>query len=159
MRCVSMFLVIVGVLTVAVSAFSAEQAASQSTSQGNDQWRYALHNGEWWYWLPEGRWVYWRSNQWNNYDPQAFVSNYAAAPTYSAGPAGSLGGAGYGAQAAINSDIRPFYGHAQSGWGNWSSGPNEIGPFYGHAMPGEVFPGLRGRGTSIRPFYGHATGY
>ena len=61
-----------------------------------------------------------------------------------------------GSQAAADSDIRPFYGHAISNLDRRTlEANNEVGPFYGHALPSEVFGGWRDR-RSIRPFYGHA---
>ena len=110
-----------------------------------------MHNGEWWYWLPAGRWVYWRDNRWNDYDPKTFTG-----PVSSGVVATSRAGSSQGSQAAANSDIRPFYGHAQSSLDRRPlEEDNEVGPFYGHALPSEVFGGWRGR-RSIRPFYGHA---
>ena len=84
------------------------------------------------------------------YDPKSFVSNRSAAVAQSSQVEPTYG------NRASGSDIRPFYGHAESNFGYQSSGENEVGPFYGHAMPGEVLGGWRARRSSTRPYYGHA---
>jgi hypothetical protein len=164
MRSIAWFLVAASLLVFTGLGLSAVQAAEQKQAtadqkqttdqkqgQGQDQWRYARHNGEWWYWLPANRWVYWRDSRWNTYDPKTFTY-----PNATGVVATSRNGSTDGSRAASNSDIRPFYGHAES---NLDRRPleanNEVGPFYGHALPSEVFGGWRAR-RSIRPFYGHA---
>jgi hypothetical protein len=149
MRSVALFLLVMGCLIVV--GLLASPAVGQGQTEGPDQWRYTFHNGEWWYWLPEGRWVYWRADRWNDYNPPTSL------PTSSSpAVAGNVTGPTHGNQSLPNSDIRPFYGRAQSQWGYNPAVENGVGPFYGHAMPGEVFGTWGGRRFSIRPFYGHA---
>ena len=144
-------LAVVALAGVAIAATPAA-AQTQAQDQAQNQWRYTFYNGQWWYWLPENRWVYWRDNRWNDYHPQTFVASNAAGFV-----PGAYAGSMYGNQAVPGSDIRPFYGHAVSQWGNLPQAENaETGPFYGRAMPGEVFGGWGWRRSSIRPFYGHA---
>ena len=88
-------------------AVDQKKTADQKQGQGQDQWRYTFHNGEWWYWLPADRWVYWRDNRWNDYDPKTFTYPNASGVVVT-----SRNGSSYGSRAADNSDIRPFYGHA-----------------------------------------------
>jgi hypothetical protein len=113
-------------LLIAGSIVSTGLGASPQPAASPDQnaWRYVWHNGAWWYWLPQQKWVYWQSNHWNDYNPPAFAS--------------IPGQSGYGA-ASDNSDIRPFYGHAESRWGYGDVGArnSRIRPFYGHALPQE----------------------
>jgi hypothetical protein len=149
MRSAVLFL-LVGVCFVLLG-LSTSPAIGQVQTPNPDQWRYTFYNGEWWYWLPQDRWVYWRANRWNDYNPQTFHPNNGS----TSAPCTYVGST-YGNQTLPESDIRPFYGHSLSQWGDGYSGQDEIGPFYGHAMPGEVFGPRISRGSSIRPFYGHA---
>jgi hypothetical protein len=148
-------LAFVGLGLSTVQAVEQKQGAGQKQTTGQkqvqDQWRYTFHDGEWWYWLPTSRWVYWRDNQWNAFDSKTYV-----APNSSGVVATARSGSTYGSRTFDNSDIRPFYGHAESILDRRSLQINEeVGPFYGHALPGEVLGGWR-TGSAIRPFYGHA---
>jgi hypothetical protein len=151
MRSLARFVLVASFLTGVAGGLSAVQAAEPNVAYGQDQWRYTFHNGEWWYWLPANRWVYWRDNQWNDYNPQTFKSRCStgAIPTTRSRSSSDN-------RAATDSDIRPFYGHAQSNLDRRPLEENsEVGPFYGHVLPSEVFGDWRER-RSIRPFYGHA---
>lgn len=151
MRYVVLLSLVLGVVVIALPGVSTAQAADQRTIQVQDHWRYTFHNGEWWYWLPTKKWVYWRENRWNEFDPKTYVS-----PGWSGVRATGLAGATYGGRADYNSDIRPYYGRAESTLDRRRLEPNnEVGPFYGHALPSEVFGGGVGR-RAIRPFYGRA---
>jgi hypothetical protein len=163
MRFIARSVVVASFLAVRALGLSAVQAAEQKQAadqkqtttqkpgQGQDQWRYTFHNGEWWYWLPASRWVYWRDNRWNDYNPKTFVFLNSSGVL-----ATNQTGSNYGSRTANDSDIRPFYGHAQSDLDRRPlEANNEVGPFYGHALPNEVFGGWRAR-RSVRPFYGHA---
>ncbi len=132
----------------------AGQKSAASQSQAQERWRYKYYNGEWWYWLPANRWVYWRGTRWNNYDPKTFTRPRSVVVSPN-GP----GVAGYAGPTIGDSDVRPFYGHAESALDRRVLTPNaEVGPFYGHALPSEVFGGWRAR-RSVGPFYGHAGSY
>ncbi len=151
MRSLARLVLVASFLAGLASGLSAIRAAEPNAAQGQDQWRYTFHDGEWWYWLPANRWVYWRSNQWNDYNPRSFTS-HTSTETIQATRAGSS----VEHRAAANSDIRPFYGHAQSTLDRRPlEDSGEVGPFYGHALPSEVFGDWRER-RSVRPFYGHA---
>ncbi len=151
MRSMAQFVLAASFLAGMATGPLAVQAADQRTTQGGDQWRYTFHNSEWWYWLPANRWVYWRANRWNAYDPTAYT-----APASSDAVATSRGGSTYEGRAAINSDIRPFYGHALSSLDQRPLEENgEVGPFYGHALPGQFSSPWRSHWAN-RPFYGHA---
>jgi hypothetical protein len=151
MRSIAQFVLVASFLTGMATGLSAVQAADQHATKTGDQWRYTFHNGEWWYWLPANRWVYWRGNRWNDYNPKTYT-----APASSDAVATSRGGSTYESRAAINSDIRPFYGHAQSNLERRPLEENEeVGPFYGHALPSEFNGPWRSR-SAIRPIYGHA---
>jgi hypothetical protein len=138
-------LLLVGVLVSATLAASPQAAASPD----QNTWRYVWHSGEWWYWLPQEKWVYWRNNQWNDYDP-AFATNAGQGVNRSYGGSSATG--------AANSDIRPFYGHADSQWGFGDAGArnSRIRPFYGHALPQEGIYEGTAPGEDIGPFYGKA---
>jgi hypothetical protein len=151
MRSIVRFVLVATVLAGMAGGLSTIQAAEQSATQGQDQWRYTFHNGEWWYWLPANRWVYWRDNRWNDYNPKAYTSPHSAGAISAASTGSSSAN-----RAPTASDIRPFYGHALSNLDRRPLEANsEVGPFYGHALPSEVFSASRER-RSIRPFYGHA---
>jgi hypothetical protein len=158
MKSMMRLLLVASVLAITGLGFSAVQAAEkgpakakQDKAPAQEQWRYTFHNSEWWYWMPANRWVYWRNNRWNDYNPQTYVSPGAMGVV-----AGYPTGWNNGSSTDINSDNRPFYGHATSGLDRRPLERNgEAGPFYGRALPSEVFEGLRSRDSS-RPFYGHA---
>jgi hypothetical protein len=152
MRYIVLLSIILGVFVIPTIGVSSIQAADQKPTQVQDHWRYTFHNGEWWYWLPSNKWVYWRANQWNAYEPRTYAS-----PSLSSAAVTGLSGSSYGrSRADDNSDIRPYYGHAESTLDRHRLEPNsEVGPFYGHALPSEVFGGGPAR-RSIRPFYGRA---
>ena len=134
----------------------AKKSADQKQEQPQEQWRYTFHNGEWWYWLPKERWVYWRNNRWNDYDTATYV-----APSYAGTvPSGVIvtgrSGVTNGSAAVGDSEIRPYYGHAESTLDRRTLQTNEeVGPFYGRAMPDEFIGPWRSRRAN-RPFYGHA---
>jgi hypothetical protein len=121
---------------VSLAAFGASPPAAKGPTP--EHWRYAYFNGDWWYWLPENRWVYWRNGQWNEFlSPTAGVSQGAGAARR-AGPRG------------IQTEVGPFYGHAESSIDYGPSRHDEIGPFYGHALPRDVFGPLGSR-PRVRP--------
>jgi hypothetical protein len=149
MRSVIQFVLMAGVFALTEIGLSSAYAAEQEQPKSQNQWRYVMHNGEWWYWMPDNRWVYWRDNKWNNYNSQTYLANKARL-IY-----GADSGSRNVNQARSDSDIRPFYGHAQSNLDRRPLESEEVGPFYGHTLPNEVF-GYRRARSSIRPFYGHA---
>jgi hypothetical protein len=154
MRYLASLLLVAGGLVCLGLGVSTVDAADMGRAKGPDQWRYAWHQGQWWYWLPQGRWMYWRDGRWNSYDSEPV----AACPT------GGVAGVGTSYGVSTQSDIRPFYGHSLSnygqpgvdqGWPQTDIRPfygqsfsdldrrrpverEEIGPFYGHALPSEV---------------------
>ena len=123
----------------------------QAQSAPQEQWRYVFHNGEWWYWLPENRWVYWRNEHWNDYLPKTPTTNQSSSVAAARGTPGSANPRASSGQ----SESRPYYGHAESTWGNSSSSETDVRPAYGHALPDQVYRGWGGGGDT-RPFYGHA---
>jgi hypothetical protein len=147
MRYLAIASLVVGAITLMGAGLSAPiaQAANQ------DGWRCVFSNGEWWYWLPQGRWVYWRNSRWNDYNASTFVP-----ADRSRRVARDSSGSASGNVPAAPSDIRPFYGHAQSRIDYRSLEAEEIGPFYGHVLPREFLGFWSSRRFGIRPFYGHA---
>jgi hypothetical protein len=126
---------------VGLAAFGASPPAVKGPTR--DHWRYTHFNGDWWYWLPQNRWVYWRNGQWNDFPLPAADAIPGAAAIRQADPTGT------------QTEVGPFYGHAESLIDYGPSRAEEIGPFYGHALPGEVF-GSRGPRSRTGPYYGHA---
>ena len=111
-----------------------KQSGEQKQPQDQDRWRFTFHNGEWWYWLPTNRWVFWRDHRWNDFNPKTYT-----APV-SSGTAETRQNGTTSRDGTNGSDIRPFYGHAQSTLDRRPlEANNEVGPFYGHALPNEVF--------------------
>jgi hypothetical protein len=150
MRYIALAILVLCVVTPMAFGLSPELPKDQV----QDQWRYVSYNSEWWYWLPEGRWVYWRNSQWNDFHPPTAV------PTRSSGYAAGVGVASAsGTQSAAPSEVRPFYGHAESSIDYGRSNEEEIGPFYGHTLPrGNVGfrSSLNSDNSDVGPFYDSA---
>jgi hypothetical protein len=135
-------------------------AAGQSASQSNNDWRYVWHNGEWWYWTAQNRWMIFRNGNWVDFNAvalqpmPAYSSGYTyAPPDYSYGDWGERYYGGYQPYWSGYGNYGRYGGY---GWGNrgvWE-GAN-VGGAIGGAVGGwrgaEVGAGIgAGAGSTIR---------